>query len=127
MLQNCIKLMKITIYHNPHCSKSRESLQLLQEKEISFKTIEYLKKPLNKAELRDLLDKLMLKPSELIRKSEAIYKTTYKNNVLTEEEWIDVMLLHPKLIQRPIIVHGNKAIIGRPIENVIQLLISVDV
>lgn len=116
--------MKTTIYHNPRCSKSRESLQLLQEKELDYTIVEYLKTPPTRSELQDLLAKLDLKPSQLIRKTEAIYKEHYKGKSLQEDEWMDAMLNYPRLIQRPIVIHGNKAVIGRPIDQVKELLES---
>ncbi|BDS11358.1 arsenate reductase (glutaredoxin) [Aureispira anguillae] len=114
--------VKTKIYHNPRCSKSRESFNFLTDAGLDFSTVEYLKTPINKAELEDILKKLGIKASQLVRKSEAIYKELYKDKTLQEKEWIDAMLTHPKLIQRPIIVHGDKAVIGRPIEQVIELL-----
>jgi len=110
------------IYHNPRCSKSRDSFNLLTEKGVVFETIEYLKTPLSKAELQDLLKKLNLKAEALIRKGEAVYKDNFKGKELTEKQWIDAMIKYPKLIERPIVVKGDKAVIGRPIENVIELL-----
>ena len=110
------------IYHNPRCSKSRDSFNLLKEKGVDFETIEYLKKPLSKAELQDLLKKLNLIAEALIRKGEAVYKDNFKGKELTEQQWIDAMIKYPKLIERPIVVKGDKAVIGRPIENVIELL-----
>ena len=113
---------KIQIYHNSRCSKSRNSFNLLQEKGLDFETIEYLKTPPTKEELESLLKKLGFKAEQLIRKSEAIYKEKYKGKELSEVEWIEAMLEHPKLIERPIVIKGNKAVIGRPIENVVELL-----
>jgi len=112
------------IYHNSRCSKSRDSFNLLTEKGVDFETIEYLKTPLSKAELQDLLKKLNLKAEALIRKGEAVYKDNFKGKELTEQQWIDAMIKYPKLIERPIVVKGDKAVIGRPIENVIELLIN---
>ncbi|GAA4824299.1 arsenate reductase (glutaredoxin) [Algivirga pacifica] len=109
------------IYHNPRCSKSRQSLQLLEEAKQDIEVVKYLDTPPTKEELEDILKKLGMKPSEIIRKGEAIYKENYKGKDLTEEEWIDVLLEHPKLIERPIIVHGDKAVIGRPPEKVKEL------
>lgn len=110
------------IYHNSRCSKSRDSYNLLIEKGIDFETVEYLKNPLNKKELVELLKKLNIPASELIRKGEADYKENFKGKELTEAQWIDAMVQYPKLIERPIVVKGNKAVIGRPIEKVIELL-----
>ncbi|MFT5647370.1 MAG: arsenate reductase [Aureispira sp.] len=116
--------MKITIYHNPRCSKSRESLNLLKEKDLDIQIIEYLKTPPSPAELQKVLAKLNLTAEQLIRKSEAIYKENYKGKKLSEEEWIEAMVKNPKLIERPIVIYGEKAVIGRPLEQVQQLIIE---
>lgn len=110
------------IYHNTKCSKSRGCYNLLKEKGIKFETIEYLKNPLTKEELTELLAKLNIAAEELIRKGEPDYIKNFKGKNLTETEWIDAMVTFPKLIERPIVVKGNKAVIGRPIEKVIQLI-----
>ena len=110
------------IYHNPRCSKSRNSHKLLQEKNIDFETVEYLKNPITKEELKGLLAKLGIPAIELIRKNEAEFKENFKGKDLSEDQWIDAMIKFPKLMERPIVVKGNKAVIGRPIEKVIQLL-----
>ncbi len=110
------------IYHNPRCSKSRNSHKLLTEKGIEFETIEYLKTPVTKEELIDILAKLGIPAKDLIRKGEAAFKENFKGLELSAEQWIDAMVKYPKLIERPIIVKGDKAVIGRPIENVIDLL-----
>jgi arsenate reductase len=112
------------IYHNSRCSKSRNSYNLLNERGIDFETVEYLKTPLTKEELQDLLVKLDIPAKELIRKGEAVFKENFKGKELSEEAWIDAMLKFPKLIERPIVVKGDKAVIGRPIEKVIDLLES---
>ena len=110
------------IYHNNRCSKSRDSFNLLTEKGIDFETIEYLKTPLNKKELEALLVKLAIPAKDLIRKGEADFKANFKGKELTEAQWIDAMVTYPKLIERPIVVKGDKAVIGRPIENVMELI-----
>ena len=110
------------IYHNNRCAKSRDSFKLLQSKGVDFETIEYLKNPLTKEELTDLLAKLGMPAKDLVRKGEAIYKENYKGKDLSEEEWIEAMVQHPKLIERPIVVKGDKAVIGRPIDKVEELL-----
>ncbi|EAY27232.1 arsenate reductase (glutaredoxin) [Microscilla marina] len=110
------------IYHNNRCAKSRDSFKLLQSKGVDFETIEYLKTPPNKAEITNLLVKLNMPAKDLIRKGEAVYKENYKGKELSEEEWIDAMVQHPKLIERPIVVKGDKAVIGRPIDKVEELL-----
>lgn len=110
------------IYHNTRCAKSRDSFNLLTEKGIEFETIEYLKTPLTKDDLTELLVKLNIPAKELIRKGEADFKANFKGKELSEAEWIDAMVKFPKLIERPIVVKGDKAVIGRPIEKVIDLL-----
>jgi len=110
------------IYHNSRCSKSRDSFNLLTEKGIEFETVEYLKTPLTKEELTDLLAKLNIPAKDLIRKGEAEFKDNFKGEELSEKQWIDAMIQFPKLIERPIVVKGDKAVIGRPIEKVIDLI-----
>lgn len=110
------------IYHNPRCSKSRDSYNLLTEKEIDFETIEYLKTPLTKEELTDVLAQLSIPAKDLIRKGEKDFKENFKGKELSEEQWIEAMLAFPKLIERPIVVKGDKAVIGRPLEKVIELI-----
>lgn len=110
------------IYHNPRCSKSRQTLQLIQEKNTEVEIIEYLKTPPTEKELEELLKKLNIDAEALLRKSEAVFKEKYKGKKLTNKEWIKAMVQHPTLIERPIVVKGNKAVIGRPPENVKALL-----
>ena len=110
------------IYHNPRCMKSRQTLALLEENGVSLDVVLYLEKPPTKTALKKLLKMLGLKPEELLRRGEAIYKDNYKGKELTNEEWIDAMIEHPKLIERPIVVSGDKAVIGRPPENVLDLI-----
>lgn len=110
------------IYHNPRCRKSRESLALLQEKNIEPEIIKYLETPPSTGELREILKKLDIKAEQLVRKTEKIYKENYKGKNLTEEQWIEAMAKYPKLIERPVVIKGNKAVIGRPPENVLELL-----
>ena len=114
-------VMKYTIYHNPRCSKSREALSLLKEKGAEIEIVKYLEAIPTEEELLKLLAKLNIKPFELIRKGEKIYKEQFKNLNLNDHEWIKVMLENPKLIERPIVVKGNKAVIGRPPSLVIDL------
>jgi arsenate reductase len=111
-----------TIYHNPKCSKSRATLALLQEHEIEPKVIEYLKTPPTTAELKAIVAKLGIAPEQLVRKGEDVYKANYAGKKLTEAQWIEAMVSHPILIERPIVVSGSRAVIGRPPENVGQLL-----
>ncbi len=110
------------MYHNPRCRKSRETLELLRRHGIEPEIVEYLKTPPTKEELRDILRKLGMKPHELVRKGEAIYKEHFKGKELTDEEWLDALVQYPKLIERPIVVDGERAVIGRPPENVLALI-----
>ncbi|MCO6500335.1 MAG: arsenate reductase (glutaredoxin) [Vicingus serpentipes] len=110
------------IYHNPRCSKSRQTLQLIQEAGADVEVIEYLNEVPTKEELKLILMQLNLKPTDLLRKGEAIYKEKFKNSDFNDDEWIKIMLEYPKLIERPIVVKGNKAVLGRPPENVLDLL-----
>lgn len=115
--------MPIKIFHNPRCSKSRQTLQLLQEQGIEPEIIEYLKTPPTASELDEILQKLDLQPRELMRKKEAEYKEAgMDNNALTRQQLIAGMIANPKLIERPIILANGKAAIGRPPENVLKIL-----
>jgi arsenate reductase len=110
-----------TIYHNPRCSKSRATLGLLEERGVEPKIVEYLKSPPSKKELKDIVDKLGLRPEDLVRKGEDVYKTKYAGRTLTDAQWLDAMIEDPILIERPIVVSGSRAVIGRPPENVEKL------
>jgi len=112
----------IRIYHNPHCSKSRAALVMLEEKGIQPEVIEYLKTPPSKTELQSLLKKLGMKPEEIVRRGEEIYKTNYQGKQLSDEEWLDALIEHPILIERPIVISGTHAVIGRPPDKVLELL-----
>jgi arsenate reductase len=115
--------MTVTIYHNPRCSKSRQTLQLLEEKHINPHIIEYLKTPPDEATLKQIIDKLGIGPRELLRTGEKEYQEAgLADTSLSDEEIISKMIAYPKLIQRPIVVHGDKATIGRPPENVLNIL-----
>ncbi|HIL92185.1 MAG TPA: arsenate reductase (glutaredoxin) [Cycloclasticus sp.] len=115
--------MSIKIYHNPRCSKSRQTLQLLEEKGIQPDIIEYLKVAPTKAELESVLNLLSLGPRELMRKGEAIYKElNLKDTSLNDEQLIAAMLENPILIERPIVLANDKAAIGRPPESVLDIL-----
>ena len=109
------------IYHNPRCSKSRITLSLLTSKTIEFEIIDYLKKPLKFEEIKLIIEKLNIKPIELVRTNESIWKESYKGKQLTGKEIIIAMIDNPKLIERPIVTTNKKAIIGRPPENVLSL------
>ena len=110
------------IYHNSRCRKSREALEILRTKNIEFEIIEYLKDNLTKNQLKNLIKKLGIKPINLVRKNEQIWKENFKNKKLTSDEIIQILSDNPKLIERPIAELNDKAIIGRPPENIINLL-----
>lgn len=110
------------IYHNPRCSKSRQTLSLIREKGAEVEVIEYLKVIPSEKELSSIIKLLGIKPEQLLRKGEADYKENFKGKTLSDEEWISAMVQYPKLIERPIVVVDNKAILGRPPENVLDLL-----
>ena len=114
--------MKVQIIHNNRCSKSRTALNLLTENGIEPEVIKYLDNPLTKDELREVLKKLDVPAFQIIREGEAVFKENFKGKDLSEEEWIDAMVSYPKLIERPIIVKGDKAVVGRPPENVLDLI-----
>jgi arsenate reductase (glutaredoxin) len=115
-------MSELTIYHNPRCTKSRNTLGLLQERGLEPHVIEYLKDPPTKSELKAVLGKLGFKPEELVRKGEDVYRSKYAGKKLSDAQWIDAMVADPILIERPIVVSGQRAVIGRPPENVLQLL-----
>jgi len=112
----------ITLYHNPRCSKSRTALALLQDKGVEPTVVLYLETPLGRDELAALVAKLGIAPHELIRTGEDIYKAEYKGTSLDDAGWLDAMVQHPKLMERPVAVRGDRAVIGRPPENVLSLL-----
>jgi arsenate reductase len=115
--------MNVTIYHNPRCAKSRETLQLLRDRDIEPDVIEYLKNPPSAAELRALLQLLGLKPRELLRTKEAAYKELGLSDPgRSDAQIIEAMVRRPVLIERPIVVKGKKARIGRPPEKVLEIL-----
>ncbi len=115
--------MSVKIYHNPRCSKSRQTLALLQENGIEPDIIEYLKTPPAKTELKQILKMLGLSAHELMRKNESVYKDKQLANAgLNEDQLIDAMLADPVLIERPIVVSNNRAAIGRPPENVLEII-----
>lgn len=104
---------ELVIYHNPRCQKSRTALAELEEKGAKVQVIEYLKDAPSAKDLKELCTKLNLKPIDLVRKSEALYKEEYKNKDLSDAEWLKVLAAHPILIERPIVIKGNKAVIAR--------------
>lgn len=110
------------IYHNPRCSKSRQTLNIIKEAGQEPEIIEYLKTPPTVEELTEVFAKLNLPIDYLIRKGEEIYKTEYKGKQLSNDEWIKALVEHPKMLERPIVIDHDKAVLGRPPENVNQLL-----
>lgn len=112
-----------TIWHNPKCSKSREALALLEEKGEPIEVVKYLESAPSRNEIEALLKKLGVSARELMRMKEEIYKELDLAKVTDEEKLIDAMAEHPKLIERPILIEGDKAIIGRPVEKVIEFLV----
>ena len=115
--------MRTTIYHNPRCSKSRQTLALLEERGISPRIVDYLKTPPSSAELKAILKKLGLRPRDLMRKGEPLYaELGLKDRDLDDDALIALMVANPILIERPIVVSGGKAAIGRPPESVLEIL-----
>ena len=111
-----------TIYHNPQCSKSRQALELLRRRGIEPRIIEYLKTPPTAAELAEIVGRLGMRPEALVRKGENIYKAKYAGRTLSDDEWITALVCNPVLMERPIVVAGTRAAIGRPPEQVLALL-----
>ena len=112
----------LRIYHNPRCSKSRQALTLVRESGKNFEVVEYLKTPPSKEELKDIVKKLGVHPEELVRKNESIYKESFKGKDLSDEQWLEILSKNPKLIERPIVIKDDKAVVGRPPEAVKPLL-----
>lgn len=109
-------MKNVTIYHKPTCSKSCEVFDVLKKKQVAYKVVEYLETPPSKEELKELLRKLGMRAEELVRKKEPLYKENYEGKEISEEAWLDILINHPILIERPILVKGDKAIIARPTE-----------
>jgi arsenate reductase len=115
--------MKVTILHNPRCSKSRQALQLLKDRGIEPEIVEYLKTPPDAAELGRILDLLGLSPRDLMRRKESVYRALcLAEPTLRREELIAAMTEHPILIERPVVLAGGKAALGRPPEKVLSIL-----
>jgi arsenate reductase len=114
--------MMMKIYHNPRCRKSREVLSILKDHGINPEIIEYLKTPPTVGELKNMLDKMNMKPGQILRTGEKVFKENFKGKDLTEEEWLKVLVENPILIERPIVVYGEKVVLGRPPEKVKEIL-----
>ena len=112
----------ITIYHNSRCSKSREGLQVLENSGKDFEVIKYLDDLISEAKLKEIIALLNIKPIDLVRKNEAIWKSDYKGKDLTDDNIISAMVNNPKLIERPIVVSNGKAVIGRPPSLIIEII-----
>ncbi len=115
--------MSVTIYHNPRCSKSRQTLQLLDEHGVAPRIVEYLKTPPSRAELTQLLKMLKISARELMRTQDDLYRELHLDDpALSEDDLIEAMAAHPALIERPIVIHNGKAAIGRPPEKILEIL-----
>jgi len=112
----------IKIYHNPRCTKSRQAIAFLEEKNIKFEVVKYLNDLPSEKKLTEVISLLNIKPIELVRKNEKVWKENYKEKKLSDSDIITAMIENPKLIERPIIINGNKAVIGRPTENIATIL-----
>ena len=112
----------VTIYHNPGCSKSRETLALILASGVTPRVVEYLKNPPSEAELTVIARKLGVAPAELVRTGEPAFQERFAGKFMSDEDWIKALVANPILLQRPIVVRGDGAVIGRPPENVRQLL-----
>ena len=113
---------QITIYHNPRCSKSRSTLALLQQHGVEPTVIEYLKDAPSKSDLKTIVRKLGIKPEQIVRKGEETYKRKFAGKTLSDDQWLDALAGNPILIERPIVVKGERAVVGRPPENVLDLI-----
>ena len=112
----------VRIYHNPRCSRSRAACAILAEKGISVEVVEYLKTPPTRDELIALIAKLGLPPGDIVRTNEIIFRNEYHGRVMSDDDWIDAMVAHPILIERPILIAGDRAVVARPPERVLELL-----
>ena len=116
-------MTNLAIFHNPRCSKSRQTLSIIQERGLELNVVEYLKNPPSKNEIKIILKKLGIRPIDLMRKGEALFKEKNLNAPNIPDEYlIDCMAENPILIERPIVIRGEKAIIGRPPERVMEIL-----
>lgn len=116
----------IVIYHNARCSKSRSACELIAARGVDARIIDYLNEPPSKEELRGLLKKLGMRPAELVRRGEDVFKAHFAGKTLNDDQWLDALATYPILIERPIVVRGEKAVIGRPTQNVQELLDADD-
>ena len=110
------------IYHNPRCSKSRQTLEIIKKTKKEFEIVEYLKDSLSISELELIIEKLGITAVELVRKNELIWKENYKGKNLSDKEIVRAMIENPKIMERPIVVNGEKAVLGRPPKNVLKII-----
>lgn len=116
-------MTKAILLHNPRCSKSRQALKLLEEKKENFEIFMYLEEQLDKDFLKEIIEKLAINPRDLLRTGEPAYKeNNLKDTNISDDEIINLMIAHPKLIERPIYIKGTKAIVGRPPEDVLKIV-----
>ena len=113
-----------TIYHNPRCRKSREALHYLKKHSKQVEVINYFNEPISKFNLKEILDKIKHKPSQVLRKNEADWKAVADKNLLTEDDILDILVKYPKTLERPIVISEDSGVIARPIENLILFLDS---
>ncbi len=112
-----------TIFHNPRCSKSRAALSMIEESGEAIRVVNYLQHPPTKAELEKALTLLGMEPNEIVRRGEAVFRELgLADRDLDRDQWLEILLEHPKLIERPIVIRGQRAVIGRPTERVRELL-----
>nr|WP_299035857.1 arsenate reductase (glutaredoxin) [uncultured Tenacibaculum sp.] len=112
----------IKIYHNPRCSKSRQGLEIVENSSKEFEVVKYLDNTPSEEELKGVISLLNISPIDLVRKNEKIWKEEYKGKELSDAEIIKAMVENPKLIERPIVINGNKAVVGRPPENIKEII-----
>ncbi|TWU15515.1 arsenate reductase (glutaredoxin) [Allorhodopirellula heiligendammensis] len=112
-----------TVFHNPRCSKSRAAVELLSSRGLEFEVVKYLESPPSEKEIRKIVKLLGIEPARLVRKGEKLFKDLkLAEQDLSDEEWIAILASYPALIERPIVVHEGRAAIGRPLENVVEIL-----
>lgn len=110
------------IYHNPRCAKSRAGLKYLESKNLNFEIVKYLDEGITEIELKDIIAKTGKKPFDFVRTQEKDYKENYKGKTLSDEEWIKILVQNPKLLQRPIVIKGDKAVLANPPENIEEII-----
>ena len=115
-------IMSLTIYHNPRCRKSREAIRFLEEKGVSFNIVKYFDQPFDVNSLGEVLKKIDMKPSEILRRKEILWKKEYDCKNLSEDQILELLVEQPRLIERPIVTVGNKGVLARPIESLIEFI-----